>query len=557
MKGEEKVLEFADELTDEQLFAVNGGGWFSSSSSSSSSSRSSSHSYGSGSHGGSGSHRSSGSSSSGGSAKTSSNSSKKSSSSIGSKISSAASSIGSKISSAVSSVASKVGNSASGSKQNASSTSEQKKTTGSSVYMPYQGMYTPPTRPQNSSSKSENKVSGSQGQKAPSATPSGQAANTATRATNSTADNAPTGMSGCPSTYLSGNFSAGSSNAGTAKQNSSRKSSSSNWKQTSSSSSSSSNRSNSSRSSFSGSSSDSSDKSNNYNPLAFIVKKNSPSSKDSVYDIDSNIESITNKIFGNTEDGEESVMNIPDESKENDSNLETTGTVLFSKKDIKIDKIYNMQCHKGTPIDDEMYGTTEKHHKEAEEMFKVTQILCGLNNINLEEKAFNDIKIVEEVPNKFSTVGCKITATAYAIEAAIGHHIDIAEINKFDANQDGLFSSEETLEAFKAYLSDEKSVEYDWWHDKLNKKTLDAIASYGDEIYILGRARSVVKKDDTHWVLLYGYHMNDQKQVQFEFIGTSNNDKNRNYILGAPLESQRGNYFTIDFLQTYTIKGKK
>lgn len=86
MKGEEKVLEFADELTEEQMFAVNGGGRFSSSSSSGSSSS------------GRGSHSSGGGSRSSGSG----NSKKSSGSSIGSRIGSAVSSIGSKISNAFS-----------------------------------------------------------------------------------------------------------------------------------------------------------------------------------------------------------------------------------------------------------------------------------------------------------------------------------------------------------------------------------------------------------------------------------------------------------------------
>lgn len=328
---------------------------------------------------------------------------------------------------------------------------------------------------------------------------------TVTRTTNSSADNAPTGMTGSSSTYLSGNFSSWNNTSSSTSTGQKHKSNS--WTSSSSSSSSSS----------------------------------------------SNYSSGGSSYSNNTD-----YRGYPHTTQQTDfDENQSSEIVLFSNKQIKTDDIATMQRHKGTSIDDEMYGTHEKRNMKAENLFKVAQILLGTNDIDLGEYAVKDVKVKEKIPNKFSTAGCKIDGTAIAISTAIGSYIDIAEINKFDKNQDGFFTPEETLEAFANYLSDDKTVEYDYWKDKLNKDTLDTIASYGDEIYILGRARSVVEENDTHWVLLYGYHMNENKQVQFEFVGTSYNDKNRNYILGKPLENQKGSYFSIDFIQTYTIKDKK
>ncbi len=586
MKGEEKVLEFAEELTDEQLFAVNGGGWFSSSSSSSSSSRSSSsssHSYGSGSHGGSGSHRSSGSSSSGGSAKTSSNSSKKSSSSIGSKISSAASSIGSKISSAVSSVASKVSNGASGSKQNASSTSEQKKTTGSSVYMPYQGMYTPPTRPQNSSSKSENKASGSQGQKAPSATSSGQAANTATRATNSTADNAPTGMSGCPSTYLSGNFSAGSSatknNAsGNSKVSDTRSkatlaASNQLWWQ--------------STTGNSGSSSTSNYYENRGYPhtmpqtLASHVEKPVSNQFDETRQPrEENSLLPGNTYYDNREDLYTTMSDVPIQTSESSLNKDESLVVssenegymkrpVLQEKEVPEIKV-DLTTVENAAVAANSSADSTSVQKKYTEMPANSAVAWELSTELADKKNMQELVGTEDddkmngyhteknkdVKNKFSTVGCKMTSAAKIISDVLGIDVSLTDINEYDANGDGEMTEEEIASAFRAFLEKSDSnaeLKTDYWEQQLNGEKLNEIVAKEEgTTYIIGRAKEVHGGD--HWIVLTGYSLDEYGQIQFNYSGSSVNDANQNrkYILGEN-KTGENNFFTITKIETYTL----
>lgn len=62
-----------------------------------------------------------------------------------------------------------------------------------------------------------------------------------------------------------------------------------------------------------------------------------------------------------------------------------------------------------------------------------------------------------------------------------------------------------------------------------------------------------------HWIVLEGYSINSNGQVQFDYSsscdGTSKNDVGRNYILGTPTDEQKNqNFYSISKIETYTIK---
>lgn len=95
----------------------------------------------------------------------------------------------------------------------------------------------------------------------------------------------------------------------------------------------------------------------------------------------------------------------------------------------------------------------------------------------------------------------------------------------------------------------------DNWEKQLSKEKLDEIAAnQKGTTYILGKAEDVF--GGPHWVVLEGYSVNANGQVEFDYNGTSDFDalNNRKYILGEPTAVQKANnYHQISRIETYTI----
>ncbi len=156
--------------------------------------------------------------------------------------------------------------------------------------------------------------------------------------------------------------------------------------------------------------------------------------------------------------------------------------------------------------------------------------------------------------NSFSTVGCKMEGTAKLLSQISGSKVDILDVNNnYDKNKDGLMTQEEITAAIKNKLKDGQTVTPDYYELKLCKETLDTISNQEGTTYVLGRAEDV--HGGQHWIVLEGYSINSNGQVEFDYNGTSSNDKGRKYILGNPTGEQKNdNYFRISKIETYTIK---
>ena len=158
--------------------------------------------------------------------------------------------------------------------------------------------------------------------------------------------------------------------------------------------------------------------------------------------------------------------------------------------------------------------------------------------------------------NKFSKKGCKMASTAKMISDALGIDVSLIDINSYDSNNDGCMSEEEIASAFRSYLSandSEAELKTDYWKDKLSKEKLNEIVAKEEgTTYVLGQAKDVFGGD--HWVVLTGYRLNDNGQIQFNYSGSSVNDakQHRNYILGNKMKGQ-DNFYTITKIETYTL----
>ena len=156
--------------------------------------------------------------------------------------------------------------------------------------------------------------------------------------------------------------------------------------------------------------------------------------------------------------------------------------------------------------------------------------------------------------NEFSKVGCKMEGAAKILSEITDRKIDITDVNSmYDSNEDGLMTQEEISNAVKANLIDGQTFTYDYFEKTLTKSTLDSISQQYGVTYVLGRAENV--HGGQHWIVLEGYSINSNGQVQFDYNGTSKNDVGRNYILGTPTDEQKNqNFYSISKIETYTIK---
>ena len=156
--------------------------------------------------------------------------------------------------------------------------------------------------------------------------------------------------------------------------------------------------------------------------------------------------------------------------------------------------------------------------------------------------------------NEFSKVGCKMEGAAKILSEITDSKIDITDVNSmYDSNKDGLMTQEEISNAVKANLNDGQTFTYDYFEKTLTKSTLDSISQQDGVTYVLGRAENV--HGGQHWIVLEGYSINSNGQVQFDYNGTSKNDVGRNYILGTPTDEQKNqNFYSISKIETYTIK---
>lgn len=149
-----------------------------------------------------------------------------------------------------------------------------------------------------------------------------------------------------------------------------------------------------------------------------------------------------------------------------------------------------------------------------------------------------------------------MASAAKMISDALGIDVSLIDINSYDSNNDGCMSEEEIASAFRSYLSandSEAELKTDYWKDKLSKEKLNEIVAKEEgTTYVLGQAKDVFGGD--HWVVLTGYRLNDNGQIQFNYSGSSVNDtkQNRNYILGNKLKGQ-DNFYTITKIETYTL----
>jgi len=559
VNSEEKVLEFADELTEEQMFAVNGGGRFSSSSSSGSSSS------------GRGSHSSGGGSRSSGSG----NSKKSSGSSIGSRIGSAVSSIGSKISNAFS------GNKSSGS----ASASDKKK---ESSYVPYKGLpgYTPPARADGAEPKKSSTQTVGTATEAPAVT----------RTTNGSADNPPGAVSGSPSTYLTRPPESatpavagltGSPSTYLSKQpvvsgfGNKYRGGTSSFPSSGSSSSSASSSSNSYSSNTSIKSIGKSSAGTTANPPAAMT--GSPSTY---------LTAAVGPEISQTVNTENAMKKLQSEmgfrvQQENLVPVSQSPVINQEKgytKIVDISEEYktSMQDHLNDSLNGTMYDGIEKYEytKEAYEA-ELKKDKPAWNGDILDTKFYQDETGIDKVSvtvqkyTSFSNSGCKVASVAIIIEQAIGKTVDIKEIDEFDKDRDGLFSTEECLSAFKHYLAEGDDVSVDRYDNDLSvtngkrfdRKKIEEIAKSDNEVYVIARAQGVC--GGSHWVVLKGYdevsvmyknektgYIEKTNQLRFDYRGSSKNDRNRTYVLGQKVGNQYETY-GVDCIEVYNVKRGK
>ena len=156
--------------------------------------------------------------------------------------------------------------------------------------------------------------------------------------------------------------------------------------------------------------------------------------------------------------------------------------------------------------------------------------------------------------NKFSLVGCKMEGAAKLLSEITNSKVDITDVNSdYDTNKDGLMTQAEISNAIKMNLKGGQTLTSDYFEKTLTKKTLDSISQQDGVTYVLGRAENV--HGGQHWIVLEGYSINSYGQVEFDYNGTSVNDKGRKYILGTLTDTQKNNnYYTISKIETYTIR---
>ena len=411
-------------------------------------------------------------------------------------------------------------------------------------------------------------VSNPASQKVQSAGNAKQNTATVTQSANRSSDNAPTGMTGSPSTYLSGNFSSWNSSASANGNHSSNKTSGTNRKNSSFTSTSSS-----SSSSSNGSSSYSSGNSY-YNTSVSTVHKIENTVNDAAHKFGDVINASADKIGSDEESYEVVDKYRPSISYELVKPEPTHGewTKIDSKSNEYQENLY-MNKYKDT-ADDKMYNGTTTYTITKEEYDEELK-----KEIPFEGKEINSctafksedgsemVRINEAVFTSFNLEGCKITSSAIVVGVATNTEIDIKEMAKYDVNKDGLFDTTECLAAFKHYLAEDDDVSVRRYDNskkdennnsviQFDKKTFDEIANSNDEVYVIARADGVGGEGHKHWIVLKGYSFDKKSNMlTFDYKGSSENDRknNRCYILG---ENKGGyaNTYTIDCIEVYTVK---
>jgi len=171
----------------------------------------------------------------------------------------------------------------------------------------------------------------------------------------------------------------------------------------------------------------------------------------------------------------------------------------------------------------------------------------------------SDGKVIDE--NTFSKDGCKMAGAAKIASEITGENVSLLDVNnKFDSNKDGLLTQKEIETGLESLLGEEYDVKSDFWKVQLSPEKLNEISSADDAntTYVLGKADfgdlNNDGKTDYHWIVLEGWSMNSNGQIQFNYDGTSDNDVGRTYILG---ESDFNNkVYGIKEIQTFTLTKK-
>jgi len=160
--------------------------------------------------------------------------------------------------------------------------------------------------------------------------------------------------------------------------------------------------------------------------------------------------------------------------------------------------------------------------------------------------------------NEYSKVGCKMQGASKIISEILAEDTSISTVNeKCDTNKDGLLTQQEITKYIEGNLDSNKTISIDYWENSLDKKVIDNLSSSDGNsfTYVLGRAENV--HGGQHWVVLEGYSVNENGQVQFDYSATSKNDIacGRTYVLG-PVLSEQCETYSISKIETYTVSDK-
>lgn len=158
-------------------------------------------------------------------------------------------------------------------------------------------------------------------------------------------------------------------------------------------------------------------------------------------------------------------------------------------------------------------------------------------------------KVIDE--NTFSKDGCKMAGAAKIASEITGENVSLLDVNsKFDSNKDGLLTQKEIETGLESLLGEEYDVKSDFWKVQLSPEKLNEISSADDAntTYVLGFSEDCY---GGHWIVLEGWSINNNGQVQFNYDGTSDNDIGRTYVLGASDSSKK--IYGINEIQTFTV----
>ena len=177
-----------------------------------------------------------------------------------------------------------------------------------------------------------------------------------------------------------------------------------------------------------------------------------------------------------------------------------------------------------------------------------------INKLNNKMNGYTQFEDGSIVKNTFASFGCKMEADSKMSSSIFNKEISILDINtNTDLNKDGLITQDEIAKEMRKKTKTGEVVITDYWENSLDKEKLDNIPKLDGTTYVLGRGEAV--HGGQHWVILEGYTINNENQIEFLYNGTSEFDhkNSRRYILGTPLSTQNEVY-SISKIETYTIK---